>query len=153
MSNSARHPITVAGIVYDSVDQYMLVMKFPNYPELQKRILTTHDMVEAKVWCEDSRLKSDPEWETKKERTMVKILRAKFADRELAQILRRTNKAKLIDASTNAEWGEGCFSKGRNRLGQILEQIRTWIGPDTEPTQNFILEGERLQQPSLCVWS
>ena len=153
LSNSAKHLVSVSGVMYSSVDQYMLIMKFPNYPELQKQILSTKDMHEANSLCENSRYKPDPEWDAKKERVMVKMLRAKFLDRELAQILRKTNKARLIDASTNAEWGEGCFSKGRNRLGQILEQIRTWIGPDTEPTQNFILEGERLQQPLLCAWS
>jgi hypothetical protein len=58
---------------------------------------------------------------------MLKAVRAKFlAHADLRDLLLSTGKKRLVEASPyNSYWGEGPNGKGKNRLGEILIQVRS----------------------------
>lgn len=75
----------------------------------------------------DVTLRSD--WEDVKDDIMRKALEAKFNQCEdLKKLLKDTGTKKLIEASPkDSYWGHGRDKKGKNMLGQILEEIRAKI--------------------------
>ena len=58
---------------------------------------------------------------------MLQALRAKFTQHaDLAEILLGTEDAELIEhTERDSYWGDGGDGSGRNRLGHLLEQIRS----------------------------
>ena len=66
------------------------------------------------------------DWERVKERVMVEALRAKFTQHEeLKAVLLGTGDAVLVEHTANdSNWGDGGDGSGRNRLGQLLMQLR-----------------------------
>jgi hypothetical protein len=66
------------------------------------------------------------DWDAQKESIMLTGLRAKFQQNTgLLEQLKGTEPRELIEASTDAYWGEGRTGKGKNRMGKLLEQVRT----------------------------
>lgn len=64
-------------------------------------------------------------WHQMKDNVMLEILRCKFSDQHLTNVLRKTNTRSLVEASpVDAYWGYGPDKKGTNRLGQLLMQVR-----------------------------
>ena len=57
---------------------------------------------------------------------MLVAVRAKFSQHaELTELLLGTGDAKLVEHTENdSYWGDGGDGRGRNRLGQILMQVR-----------------------------
>ncbi len=71
-------------------------------------------------------LRSD--WESVKETIMLEALRAKFSQHPaLTKLLLGTGDAPIIEHTTNdSYWGDGGGNgKGKNRLGELLVQVRT----------------------------
>lgn len=68
------------------------------------------------------------DWEDVKVDVMYNILRAKFADPELAQKLRDTGDEELIEENNWGDtfWGV-CKGKGKNMLGNLLMKVRKEI--------------------------
>ena len=68
------------------------------------------------------------DWEDVKVDIMYNILKAKFADPELAQKLRDTGNEELIEGNTWGDtfWGV-CKGKGDNTLGKLLMKVRKEI--------------------------
>lgn len=72
------------------------------------------------------------DWEQVKDRLMLALLCLKFSDASLAHLLVSTHPARLIegnywgDTTWGAVWKDGCWV-GENRLGRLLEQVRTEI--------------------------
>lgn len=68
------------------------------------------------------------DWEDVKVDVMYNILRAKFADPELAQKLRDTRDEELIEENNWGDtfWGV-CKGKGKNMLGNLLMKVRKEI--------------------------
>ena len=69
-----------------------------------------------------------PDWEDVKVGYMHNILRAKFEDPELAQQLRDTGDAQLIEGNSWGDtfWGM-CNGEGQNTLGTLLMLVRKEI--------------------------
>ena len=71
-----------------------------------------------------------PDWENVKDDVMRTLLRKKFAIPELRDKLLATGDAKLIEGTTwhDNYWGvcscEKCGGRGKNRLGELLMEIR-----------------------------
>lgn len=72
------------------------------------------------------RIKLRPDWEEVKVDIMYQVLKAKFADPTLAQLLKETGEEELIEGNTWGDtfWGV-CRGKGRNELGKLLMRVRT----------------------------
>ena len=65
---------------------------------------------------------------------MLEAVRAKFSQHEdLKLILLGTGDAKLIEHTENdSYWGDGGDGSGKNRLGQILMQVRVELRLESE---------------------
>jgi N-glycosidase YbiA len=65
------------------------------------------------------------DWDTARADVMLHALREKFAAEPLKQLLLGTELRPLIEASpSDSYWGCGRSGRGRNRLGQLLMQVR-----------------------------
>jgi len=73
----------------------------------------------------------DPvEWELRKNGVMKELLRIKFQNPELKNLLAQTGSAKLIEGNSwgDTYWGVDITTgEGANKLGVILEGIRNEI--------------------------
>lgn len=67
-----------------------------------------------------------PDWDTVKFTVMLDLVRAKFANPELAVKLIATGDAQLVEGNTWGDtlWGV-CKGSGENHLGKILMQVRS----------------------------
>jgi predicted NAD-dependent protein-ADP-ribosyltransferase YbiA (DUF1768 family) len=71
----------------------------------------------------------DPvEWELRKDKVMEELLRIKFQNPDLKNLLAQTGNAKLIEGNTwgDTYWGVDVVTGvGANKLGVLLERIRS----------------------------
>ena len=67
------------------------------------------------------------DWETAKEDIMREALRAKFAQHaSLRSLLLSTDDAELVEHSRNdLYWADGGDGSGKNRLGNLLMELRS----------------------------
>lgn len=67
-----------------------------------------------------------PEWDLIKISVMLSLLKQKFSDKVLAQLLLGTGRQELIEGNTWGDvfWGV-CKGKGQNNLGKLLMDVRT----------------------------
>ncbi len=70
-----------------------------------------------------------PDWEDVRDGVMLTALRAKFAQHEaLAAALLATGAALLVEHTEHdSYWGDGGDGTGRNRLGELLVQVRAEV--------------------------
>lgn len=66
-----------------------------------------------------------PDWETIKDDVMLTCLRAKFSDPNLKQKLRTISEPIVEENHWHDTYWGVCNGIGKNRLGQLLEQIKT----------------------------
>ena len=66
------------------------------------------------------------DWESVKDQVMLEAVRAKFTQHDdLREVLLGTGDAKLVEHTENDNyWGDGGDGSGKNRLGQLLMQLR-----------------------------
>lgn len=65
-------------------------------------------------------------WDIIRNEVMLTALRVKFKNIKLAKLLLDTGDARLIEDSKDSYWGCGGSSNlGKNKLGQLLMQVRT----------------------------
>jgi ribA/ribD-fused uncharacterized protein len=66
------------------------------------------------------------DWEGVKDQVMLQAVRTKFAQHDdLRATLLDTGDALLVEHTANdSYWGDGGDGSGKNRLGQILMQVR-----------------------------
>ncbi len=71
-------------------------------------------------------IKSNPDWDTVKDRVMEYVLLCKFrSNSHCREILLSTKQAKLSEASPyDSYWGLGPHGNGQNKLGNLLGKIR-----------------------------
>jgi ribA/ribD-fused uncharacterized protein len=72
------------------------------------------------------------DWESVKDEVMFEAVRAKFTQHEdLKAILLGTGGALLVEHTAHDRyWGDGGDGSGKNRLGQILMQVREELRTD-----------------------
>jgi len=99
-------------------------------PEEQEKILAAETPGAAKKLGRKAHVRSD--WEKVKLGVMEELLRRKFSDPELAELLINTGDAELIEGNYWHDnfWGdcscEKCKRKeGKNHLGKLLMKIRS----------------------------
>ena len=125
-SNFAPAPIVVDGKRYPTVEHFFQSSKFPSNIEWQEAIRVSPTPAKAKQLGTEKDGEKRPDWDTQKESIMLTGLRAKFQQNSgLLEQLKATEPRQLIEASTDAYWGEGRTGKGKNRMGKLLEQVRT----------------------------
>jgi len=145
-SNFAPSPIVVNGKRYPTVEHFFQASKFPSNVEWQEAIRVSPTPAKAKQLGTEKDKEKRPDWDVQKESVMLTGLRAKFQQNTgLLEQLKSTDPRPLIEASTDAYWGEGRTGKGKNRMGKLLEQVRTelkeYVPPpivvETSPAANI----------------
>lgn len=127
-SNFAPSPVVIDGKRYPTVEHFFQASKYPSDITWQEAIRVSATPAKAKQLGtqKDKMDKVRPDWDSKKEEIMITGLRAKFQQNSgLLQQLKETGERPLIEASTDAFWGEGRTGSGKNRMGKLLEQVRT----------------------------
>lgn len=124
-SNFSRHAIFLKGKKWPTSEHYFQAQKFAGEPDEEEIRKANKPMLAASMGRDRKRpLRRD--WESAKERVMMDALRAKFTQHEdLKAILLSTGDAILVEQTANdSYWGDGGDGSGKNRLGQLLMQLR-----------------------------
>lgn len=124
-SNFSRHRIFLDGKYWPTSEHYFQAQKFENATHREEIRQANTPMIAAQLG-RDRKKKLRRDWESAKDGVMKKAVLAKFSQHEeLKTLLLSTGDALLIEHTTNdAYWGDGGDGHGRNRLGQILMQVR-----------------------------
>lgn len=112
--------------VWPTVEHYYQAMKFPQDPDWQEQIRRAATPMRAKRMGTDRTHPVRADWEAIKEQVMRSAQRAKFQQNPVAlAFLQGTKGRKLVyDNKGDAFWGTGRDGAGRNRLGEILVDLR-----------------------------
>lgn len=133
-------PISLDSKVYPTVEHYLQAMKFPSDKDYQELIRRSKDAITAKKLgtISDPSRPIRPDWDTVRDDVMRRALDAKFRQNpELGLLLTETGSRTLTEVSMDIYWGVGKAKSGKNRLGQILAELRaklqTESGVSIEP--------------------
>jgi N-glycosidase YbiA len=124
-SNFSPHPITLKGKTWPTSEHYFQAQKFAGTPDEEEVRQARSPMIAARMGRSRKRpLRKD--WESVKDSIMHEAVLAKFTQHaDLREILLGTGDAKIVEHTENdAYWGDGGDGSGRNKLGQILMQVR-----------------------------
>lgn len=127
LSNFFVIDVELDGIKYPSVEHAFQAAKTTN----QKARATIRDARtpgQAKRLGRQVSLRSD--WDVVRDAVMLDLLRKKFAEPRLTERLIATHDQPLIEIN---DWGDTywgvCDGVGRNRLGELLQQVRSELRP------------------------
>lgn len=125
-SNFSPHGFTLDGRYYPTSEHYFQAQKFVHSPDDFEAVMNaSRPMRCAEIGRERHRpLRED--WESVKDDVMRRAVRAKFdAHPELRELLLSTGEEELIEkTSGDYYWGCGTDGTGKNRLGEILMELR-----------------------------
>lgn len=124
-SNFSPHPFELKGKVWPTAEHYFQAQKFAGTEHEELIRLAKSPMVAARMGRSRERpLRQN--WETAKEDIMREALLAKFTQHPaLRSLLLGTADAELVEHTANDRyWGDGGNGKGKNRLGQLLVELR-----------------------------
>jgi len=124
-SNFAPYPILLDGKCWPTSEHYFQAQKFED-PAHQESIRQEKSPRIAARLGRDHKKKLRRDWESVKVAIMRKAVQAKFAQHDaIRAILLSTGDAKIVEHTENdAEWGDGGDGSGKNKLGQILMEVR-----------------------------
>jgi N-glycosidase YbiA len=124
-SNFAPFPIRMKGRHWPTSEHYFQAQKFAGTPYEEEVRRAKSPMVAARMGRSRHRpLRKD--WESVKDQVMLDALRAKFTQHEdLQSLLLGTGDARIVEHTSNDRyWADGGDGTGRNRLGELLMQLR-----------------------------
>jgi ribA/ribD-fused uncharacterized protein len=124
-SNFSRHAIHLKGTRWPTSEHYFQAQKFAG-TEHEEAVRLCKKPGDAAAMGRSRKLPLRRDWEGAKEQVMMEALRAKFTQHEeLKATLLGTGDAKLVEHTANdSYWGDGGDGTGKNRLGQLLMQLR-----------------------------
>jgi ribA/ribD-fused uncharacterized protein len=125
LSNFAAYPIRLRGKVWPTSEHYFQAQKFAGTEHEEAVRATASAMIAARMGRSRARpLRAD--WEAVKDAIMLEALRAKFSQHsDLRAQLLATGDARIVEHTKNdAYWADGGDGGGKNRLGELLEQVR-----------------------------
>jgi ribA/ribD-fused uncharacterized protein len=115
----------MAGNVWPTVEHYFQAQKFAGTEHEEAIRLAKSPMVAARMGRSRARpLRGD--WERVKDNIMREALAAKYTQHAgLRSLLLSTGDAELVEHTANDRyWGDGGDGTGKNRLGQLLMEMR-----------------------------
>jgi len=122
LSNSFNNPITYKGLTYTCAGSAYWSQRVKDEKAKIKYTRLNHNKARAKA------LQAIPidNWEQNRMNIMKDILKVKFSDPVLKKALLDTKDAKLLNnTSYNDQYWGIYYEKGQNRLGKLLEEIRS----------------------------
>ena len=122
LSNFYEHPISEGSLTFPTNEHYFQAMKTLDLTE-RIAIERAGTPGQSKRMGRSVKLRSD--WEDIKLSVMETALRLKFADPELAAMLKATGDEELVEGNwwNDTFWGV-CNGVGENNLGKLLMKIR-----------------------------
>ena len=124
-SNFSPHAIELKGRIWPTSEHYFQAQKFAGTEHEQAVRLARSPMIAARMGRSRQRpLRTD--WEKVKDDIMREALAAKFAQHlALRSLLLQTADTELIEHTRNdSYWADAGDGTGRNRLGQLLMELR-----------------------------
>jgi GTP cyclohydrolase II len=126
-ANFSRHAIYLDGKIWATVEHFYQAQKFHN-TEFEEIIRLAETPTLAKQKAHEFLKKHPiPNWNKQKEEIMYQGLKAKFTQHpELEKLLISTGNLTLVERTDiDRYWGDGKDGNGKNRLGNLLMQLRT----------------------------
>jgi len=124
-SNFSKHRLWLKEKYWPTSEHYFQAQKFAGTPDEEEVRNAPTAMLAARMGRERHRpLRAD--WDQVKEEVMMQALRTKFTQhQELRELLLGTGDALLVEHTANdAYWADGGDGSGKNRLGELLMQLR-----------------------------
>jgi N-glycosidase YbiA len=127
-SNFSPHPFELKGRVWPTSEHYFQAQKFAGTEHEEAVRMAQSPMAAAQMGRSRER-PLRPDWESVKDDIMREALRAKFNQHPaLRSMLLATGDAELIENSGNDNyWADGGDGSGKNRLGQLLMDLRAQL--------------------------
>lgn len=125
-SNFSPHPVEMDGRIWPTSEHYFQAQKFANAEHEEAIRQAKSPMIAARMGRSRER-PLRPDWESVKDDVMRQVLYAKFTQHQsLRSLLLHTGDAELIEHTKNDRyWADGGDGTGKNRLGQLLMELRT----------------------------
>jgi hypothetical protein len=132
-SNFSRHAVFLKGKRWPTSEHYFQAQKFAGTSH-EEAVRCAKTPSEAASLGRSRKLPLRKDWESVKDEVMREAVRAKFTQHEdLREILLGTGDALLVEHTANdSYWGDGGDGSGKNRLGQILMQVRAELRTDVQ---------------------
>lgn len=124
-SNFSAHIVTLKGKQWPTVEHYFQAQKFAGTEHEESVRQAKSPMIAARMGRSRQRpLRAD--WETVNEGVMREALYAEFTQHPgLRSLLLATGDAVIIEHTRNDRyWGDGGDGTGKNRLGELLMELR-----------------------------
>jgi N-glycosidase YbiA len=127
-SNFALYPFDLKGKTWPTSEHYFQAQKFAGTDYEEAVRLAESPMTAAAMGRSRDRMLRLG-WECVKDDIMREALRAKFTQHpQLQALLHATGDAELVEHTTNDRyWADGGDGGGRNRLGQLLMELRAQL--------------------------
>lgn len=124
-SNFSQHGFVLDGLWWPTSEHYFQAQKFAGTKHMEAVRLAKTPKEAARLG-RDRRRPLRTDWERVKDEVMRKALRAKFrAHADLRAELLATGDEQLVEnAPGDYYWGCGADGSGKNRLGQLLMELR-----------------------------
>ena len=125
-SNYSRHAVFLREKTWPTVEHLYQAQKFVG-TDYEERIRTALTPTLAKQKAKEWKPQRRSDWDVVKEDVMLEGLRAKFNQHpDLKRKLLSTRERRLVEFTDNdAYWGENHKGLGKNRLGELLMQLRS----------------------------
>jgi len=125
LSNFSPHSIELKGKVWPTAEHYFQAQKFSGTPYEDVIRTASSPMIAARLG-RTRQIQIRRDWESVKDTVMYEAVLAKFRQHpSLREKLLATGDALLVEHSKRDRyWGNGGDGLGKNRLGQILMQVR-----------------------------
>ena len=136
-ANAALHGFTEEGVEWLTVEHYVHAHQFlgEKHAELREKIRKAPRPRKVVLLAQANARHVRPDWHEVRDEIMLRALRLKFADPDLARKLLNTgNIALAFDDNREKYWSIGLRGEGQNRLGNLLMQVRDELGaPGAKP--------------------
>jgi len=124
-ANFAPYPIELKDKTWPTAEHYFQAQKFAGTEHEEAIRLAKSPMIAARMGRSRQR-PLRPDWEQVKDDIMREAVLAKFTQHlQLRQILLETGDALIVEhTQRDRYWGDGGDGSGKNKLGQILMEVR-----------------------------
>ena len=130
LSNFSPPGFEADGVFWPTVEHYFQAQKFA-VQEARERIRRAASPKEARTLGQSRSHPIRADWDEVRELVMLKALRLKFSVATAKALLLSTSDRELIESSPYDHfWGSGQDGTGKNRLGQLLMQVRRELQED-----------------------
>lgn len=153
-SNFSPYEVHVLGTTWKTSEHYFQARKFQD-SNLVIKVMDASTPMEAANIGRDRNNKIRDDWESIKLEVMKEVILAKFTQHEnLKELLLSTGTEDIVEASQyDSFWGEGADGKGKNHLGNILQEVREQIRQSSSVVVTAPWEFNSEAEPYDFYWS